>query len=139
MRLPLFVEKILQCRFGVDADEFLSKGAIEAVNVGCMNAEAVVHHREITDTFGVKAIDGEHHVCGIQRMHEMGDDAVRLLPRVDLPRLILLIHNERAIRCLDTWRLRLPRLMNHCKTRRRSTPCLDSPSRSRGQRDEASS
>ena len=93
MGFPLFLKKILQYRFGIDANEFLSKSTIEEVNIAGMNTKAVVHHREMMDTPGLKTIDRQHHVCGIQRMNEVSDDAIRLLPRVDLPCFILLIHN----------------------------------------------
>jgi hypothetical protein len=49
-----------------------------------MNTKAVVQHREMADVLGVKAIDGEDHVCGIQRMNEVRDDTIGLLSRVDL-------------------------------------------------------
>src|SRR5437667_4303937 len=118
MGFPLFLKKILQYRFGIDANEFLSKSTIEEVNIAGMNTKAVVHHREMMDTPGLKTIDRQHHVCGIQRMNEVSDDAIRLLPRVDLPCFILLINNERAIRRRDAQGLRFPGLMNNTETSR---------------------
>src|SRR2546427_3625539 len=118
MGFPLSLKKILQYRFGIDANEFLSKSTIEEVNIAGMNTKAVVHHREMMDTPGLKTIDRQHHVCGIQRMNEVSDDAIRLLPRVDLPCFILLINNERAIRRRDAQGLRFPGLMNNTETSR---------------------
>src|SRR5213593_2994510 len=101
MGFPQFLKEVLQYRFGIDAHEFLSKGTIEDVDIAGMNTKAVVHHREMVYALAEKAMDRQHHVCGIQRMHEVRDDAVGLLPRVDLPRFILLIQNEGAIRSGD--------------------------------------
>ena len=42
----LFVEKVLQNRFGVDADEFFSEGAMEQVDIAGMDAIAVMNHCE---------------------------------------------------------------------------------------------
>jgi Uma2 family endonuclease len=39
-----------------------------------VNAEAIVHHREMLHASGLKTIDRPHHVRSIQRMNEMGDD-----------------------------------------------------------------
>src|SRR2546427_13290517 len=72
MGFPLFLKKILQYRFGIDANEFLSKSTIEEVNIAGMNTKAVVHHREMMDTPGLKTIDRQHHVCGIQE-NERGE------------------------------------------------------------------
>ena len=80
MGFPLFVEKVLQYRFGIDTNEFLSKGAIEDVDVAGMNAEAVVDHREMMDAFIFEPIDRQHHVGGIHGMNKMRDDPVGLLP-----------------------------------------------------------
>ncbi len=64
---------------------------MEQVDIAGMNTKAVVHHREMMDALGVKANDRQHHVCGIQRMNEMSDDTICLLPHVDLPRFILFV------------------------------------------------
>ena len=101
MGLPLFLKTVHQYRFGIDANEFLAKSAIEEVDIAGMNTKTVVHHREMTDALGVKAIHGQNHVRGIERMNEVSDDAVHQLPPVDLPGFILLIQNEGAIRCGD--------------------------------------
>jgi hypothetical protein len=93
MGFSLFLKKHQQYRFGIDANEFLSESTIEPVNIAGMNTEAVVHNCEVMDAFGLKATDRQHHVSGVQRMNQVSDDAIRLLPRVDLPRFILLIHN----------------------------------------------
>ena len=113
MGFPLFVQKLLQDGFRIDANEFLPNNAIEAIDIGRMNAEAVVDHHEMMDAFGFKTIDGEHHVRGVQGMNAMGDYAVRQLPRVDLSCFILLIHNKRAIQCHDACGFRFPGFMNH--------------------------
>src|SRR6059036_1026907 len=55
-------------------------------------------------------------------MNEVSDDAIRLLPRVDLPCFILLINNERAIRRRDAQGLRFPGLMNNTETYREEGP-----------------
>jgi hypothetical protein len=55
--LPLFVKKVLQYRFGIDANEFLSKSTIQKVDIAGMNTKAIVHHREMMDTPGLKTID----------------------------------------------------------------------------------
>jgi len=89
----LLAKEVLQYRFGIDADEFLAK-AVEQVDIGYVDAKAVVDHGEVTDALAVKPIDGEHHVCGVKRMNKMGDDAVGLLPPVDLPCFILLINKD---------------------------------------------
>lgn len=39
----------------------------------------------MTETFGVQAVDRPHHVSGVHRVHQVRDDAVDLLPHVDLP------------------------------------------------------
>ena len=64
---------------------------MEQVDIAGMDAVAVVNHSKVAEAFGVKAIDGTHHVRGIKRMNEMRDDSVDLLPRIDPPRLILFI------------------------------------------------
>lgn len=38
----------------------------------------------MANALGVKPVGGPDHTCGIQRMHKMGDDAVRLFSPVDL-------------------------------------------------------
>ena len=87
----MFVQKVLQNRFGVDTDEFFPENAMEQVDIAGMNAVAIVNHGKVTEAQGIKTIDGEHHMRGIKRMNEMRDDSVDLLPRVDPPRLILFI------------------------------------------------
>ena len=76
MGFPLFVQKVLQDRFGVDVKKFLSKNAIGQVDITGTDTVAVVDHCEMPDSRGVKAIGGEHHVRGIIRMNEMGEDPV---------------------------------------------------------------
>ena len=49
---PLLGEKVLKNGFGVDTDEFLSQNPVEDVDVGGMDAKAVVHHREMMDALG---------------------------------------------------------------------------------------
>src|SRR5256885_9517028 len=61
MGIPLFLKKVLQYRFGIDAHEFLSKSTIEEVNIARMNTKAVVHDREMVYTLGLKAIERQHH------------------------------------------------------------------------------
>ena len=39
----------------------------------------------------MKAIDRQHHMSGILRMNQMGDDAIDLLYDVDPPSLILFL------------------------------------------------
>jgi hypothetical protein len=113
---PLFVQKVLQYRFGIDANKFLAKSTIEEIDIARMNTEAIVHHREMTDAPAVNTIDRQHDVRSIKRMKEMGDDTFRLLSRVDLPCFILFIYDERAIRGGDAEYLRLPGFMNDPKT-----------------------
>ena len=48
MGFLLFVQKVLQYGFGIDLDEFLPKRAIESVDIGRMNAKAVVDHRKMS-------------------------------------------------------------------------------------------
>jgi hypothetical protein len=50
VRLPLFVQEVLQYRFGIDPDEFFPQDAIQQVHVPGVDAVAVVHHGEVTDT-----------------------------------------------------------------------------------------
>jgi hypothetical protein len=50
MGLLLFVEKVLQYRFGIDTNAFLSKSTIQKVDIAGMNTKAIVHHREMMDT-----------------------------------------------------------------------------------------
>ena len=47
----LLVQEILQDGLGIDPDEFFSQDAIQQVNVAGVDAVAVVHHCEVTDTF----------------------------------------------------------------------------------------
>src|SRR5262249_54672832 len=63
-----------------------------------------------------KTMDCQHHVRGIQRMNKVGDDAVGLLPPVDLSCFILLVYKERAIRRHDARGLWFADLMNNMKT-----------------------
>ena len=69
---------------------------MESVDIAGMDTEAIVDHREVPQAFGQQTIDGQHHVRGIQRMNQVSDDAVGLLPQVDLPCFILLIYEERV-------------------------------------------
>ena len=73
MGFPEFVEEVLQDRFGIDANEFFSKYTMEQIDIARMDAETVVHHREMTDAFGEKAMDRAHHVGGVQGMHQVSD------------------------------------------------------------------
>src|SRR5438552_301191 len=116
MGLPLFFQKPLQDGFGIDPNEFFAKNTIEEIDVRRMDAKAVVDHREMMDAFGDKPVDRQHHVCGVHGMDEVSDDAVNLLPRIDLPSFILFIHDESAIRCRHTCCFRLPDGMNDIKT-----------------------
>lgn len=83
-----------------------------------MNAEAIVHHGEMPQAFGVKTNDGHHHVEGIQRVNEISDDAVGLLSCVNVPCFILYIYKERLIRAAEALGLLFPDRMNHRKARR---------------------
>ena len=74
--LPLFFKEFHHYRFGIDADELLSKSTVEEINIARMDPEAVVDHREMTYSVAVEPIDRQHHVCGIQRMNEVSDDAI---------------------------------------------------------------
>jgi hypothetical protein len=78
-----------------------------------MDAEAVVDHREMMD--GCETIDRQHHVGGVQRMHQVSDVAVYLLPQVDLLGFIFLIHDQCEIQCRNPWCLRFADFMNHTK------------------------
>jgi hypothetical protein len=49
MGLSLFIEKVLQYRFGIDTHEFLPKHAIEEVDIARMSTKAVVDHGEMAD------------------------------------------------------------------------------------------
>src|SRR5205085_3548726 len=91
---------------------------VEEINIARMDPEAVVDHREMTYSVAVEPIDDLHHVCGIQRMNEVSDDAIGLLSQVDLPCVIHFIDNEGAIRCGDALCFRFPGFMNNRKTRR---------------------
>ena len=82
---PPFFKEVLQYRFGIDANEFLSKSTVEKVDIASMNAKVVVDHREVMDAPGLKTVNRQHHVGCIHRMNKMRDDAVHLPPRVDLP------------------------------------------------------
>ena len=57
MSLPLFVKKLLQDGFGVDANEFLAKSTIEDIDIARMDAKAVMDHREMMDAFGFETMD----------------------------------------------------------------------------------
>jgi hypothetical protein len=91
MDFPLFVKTVLQDGLGIDANEFLSKGAIEGVDVGSMNAEAVVHLGVMTDAFGVNAIGGEHRVQhrenerGTRRCHPLASSSRSKVDRMRAP------------------------------------------------------
>ena len=104
MGLPLFVQKLLQDGFGIDPHEFFAKNSIEEIDVRRMDAKAVVDHREMMDALGFEPVNCQHHVCGVHRMDEVSDNAVNLLPRVDLPFFILFIHDEGVVivACLTT-------------------------------------
>ena len=71
VRLPLFVQEVLQYRFGIDPDEFFPQDAIQQVHVTGVDAVAVVHHGEVTDTFGIQPMDRPHHVSGIHRVNQV--------------------------------------------------------------------
>ena len=88
MGLQLFLQKVHQNRFGIDANEFLAQHPVEQVDIASMNAEAIVHHREMTDAFSVEPIHGPHHVRSIEGMNEVSDDTVGLLSHVDFPPFI---------------------------------------------------
>ena len=98
--------------------EYLAKNTIETIDVRRVDANAVVDHRDMMDAFGLELVGRQHHVCGVHRMDEVSDDAVNLLPRVNLPFFILLIHDECAIRCRHTCCFRFTYFMNHTKTSR---------------------
>ena len=91
MGFPLFLKKVHQYRFGIDANEFLAKHPMEEIDIARMNAKAIVHHCEMANTLGVKPMYRQHHVCGIAGMNEVRDDTIRLLSHVDLPRFVLFI------------------------------------------------
>jgi len=57
MGFLLFVKKVLQYRFGIDANAFLSKSTIEEVDIARVNAETVVHQSELMHARVVKTID----------------------------------------------------------------------------------
>ena len=73
----------------MDGHEFLAQNAIEPVNIASVNAIAVVHHREMKNPLAVEANDCLHHVGGIVRMNQVSNDAIGLLPGIDLPFFIL--------------------------------------------------
>jgi hypothetical protein len=50
MGFPLFVKKVLQYRFGIDANEFLSKSTIEEVNIARMNTQGYVKVPQVKQT-----------------------------------------------------------------------------------------
>jgi hypothetical protein len=54
--LPLFLKKLHHDGFGVHADEFLSKDAIEVVDIARMDAVAVVDHGAVAHAFA-KSLD----------------------------------------------------------------------------------
>jgi len=70
----LLVQEILQDGFGIDPDEFFPQDAIQQVKVAGVDAVAVVYHCEVTDTFGMQAIDRPHHVSGIHRVNQVCDE-----------------------------------------------------------------
>jgi len=51
----------------------------------------------MTQTQAVKAIHRQHHVCGIERMDQVSDDAVHLLAPVDFPCRIVFIDDDGAV------------------------------------------
>jgi hypothetical protein len=77
---------------------------MEQINVAGMDAKPVVHHCEMLDALGVKAIHCQHHVGGIERMNEVRDDSIHLLS---------------GVRRGDPHCFRFPRFMNDTKARRR--------------------
>src|SRR5260370_42437847 len=118
MGLPLLDKKVLQHTCGIDANEFFSKNTIERVDIPGMNTETIVAHREMPHAFVLQTIDRQHHVCGVKRMYKVGDNAIRLLPRSDLPCFIFLIYQQRAIRCADAWGLLFSGFMHNHKAGR---------------------
>ncbi len=54
MGFSLLVQEILQDGFGIDLDEFFPQDAIQQVHIAGVDAVAVVHHGEVTDTFGIQ-------------------------------------------------------------------------------------
>ena len=102
----LLVQEILQDGFGIDPDEFFPQDAIQQLHVAGVDAVAVVHHGEVTETFGIQTMDRPHHMGGIHRVNQVCDDAVHLLPHVDLPFVILLVDQNRVIRCSETYSFR---------------------------------
>jgi hypothetical protein len=50
---------------------------MEQIDIAGMGAETVVHHREMTDALGDKAMDRPHHVGGVQGMHQVSDGPIR--------------------------------------------------------------
>ena len=77
-----------------------------------------MNHREMTQTQAVKAIHRQRHVCGIERMNQVSDDAVHLLAPVDFPCRIVFIDNDGAVGRGEADFLRFAHLMNHRETRR---------------------
>jgi hypothetical protein len=51
----LFLQKVRQYGFGIDAQEFLAKNAIEQLYIASVNAKAVVHYREMMDALSAGA------------------------------------------------------------------------------------
>jgi hypothetical protein len=95
-QLALARSKVRHDQLGVHVDEFLSEHTVQQVDIGGMNAEAIVDHRKMPQAEAVQAIHRQHHVRGIERMNQVRDDAIHLLPPVDLPFLILFM--ERPLR-----------------------------------------
>jgi hypothetical protein len=71
-RKAQFFDKFLQDRLGVDAREFLSKNAMEQVDVRRMDAITIVDHHEMAQAQGVEAIPRPHHVSGVEGMNQVG-------------------------------------------------------------------
>jgi hypothetical protein len=51
------VQEIPQDGFRIDPDEFFSQDAIQQVSVAGVDAVTVVHHCEVTDTFGTNFVE----------------------------------------------------------------------------------
>jgi hypothetical protein len=64
-----------------------------------MNAVPVVHHCEVTDTFGMQTMDRPHHVGGIHRVNQVCDDAVKVaLENRDAQPKIQIVGGKRSCR-----------------------------------------
>jgi len=101
---------------GAEKPRPITRLAIQQVHVAGMDAVAVVDHGEVADACGVKTIDRQHHVSGIHRVNQMRDDAVHLLPHVDLPFVIIAVDLNPVIRRSETYVFRFAVFMNHDKT-----------------------